>query len=201
MQNESIKSFQEVTKFHGHVCPGSVLGYRAAEAGMIELSPERSPDEELVTIVENDSCAVDAIQVVTGCTVGKGNLIFQDHGKQVYTIIKRKDGQGVRISLKNSFDIGELEPNLTPLRKKVSQGKASLEEKEEFQSLMDSVTRKILDMPLDKIFTVKKVDADLPARAKIYPSLKCSKCGDTVSEHRCRVKEGNIICIPCFIKD
>lgn len=200
MQNES-KSFQEVTKFHGHVCPGSALGYRAAEAGLIDLYSERSPDEELVTLVENNSCAVDAIQVVTGCTLGKGNLIFQDHGKQAYTFIKRKDGQGVRVSIKSSFDIGKLEPKLTPLRKKVSQGSASLEEKEELQSLMASVTRKILDMPLDEIFTVEKVDVDLPPRAKIYSAVECSECGDMVSEHRCRVKDGKMVCIPCFKKD
>jgi formylmethanofuran dehydrogenase subunit E len=198
MVNKSIKSFQEVTRFHGHVCPGSALGYRAAEAGMRELSSDRSPDEELVALVENDSCAVDAIQVVTGCTMGKGNLIFQDHGKQAYTFIKRKDGRGVRVSIKRSFDIGKLEPMLTPLRKKISQGTASLKEKEEFQTLMASVTRKILDMPLDEIFKVKKVDVELPSPAKIYPSLECAECGDMVSEHRCRVKDGKMVCIPCF---
>ena len=75
-----IKPFSDVTDFHGHVCPGSALGYQAAKAGLKELSGERSQDEEIITIVENDSCAVDAIQVLTGCTFGKGNLIFFDFG-------------------------------------------------------------------------------------------------------------------------
>jgi formylmethanofuran dehydrogenase subunit E len=90
---------------------------------------------------------------------------------------------------------------LTPLRKKISQGTASLKEKEELQTLMASVTRKILDMPLDEIFKVKKVDVELPSPAKIYPSLECAECGDMVSEHRCRVKDGKMVCIPCFEKD
>jgi formylmethanofuran dehydrogenase subunit E len=107
----------------------------------------------------------------------------------------------VSVSIKSSFDIGKLEPKLTPLRKKVSQGSASREEKEELQSLMASVTRKILDMPLDEIFTVEKVDFELPPRAKIYPSVQCAECGDMVSEHRCRVKDGKMVCIPCFKKD
>jgi formylmethanofuran dehydrogenase subunit E len=200
MQNK-IKSFEEVTKFHGHVCPGSALGYRAAEAGMKELSQNRAPDEEIVTIVENDSCAVDAIQVVTGCTMGKGNLIFQNHSKQVYTFLNRKDGLGVRVALKNSFDVGNLEPKLNPLRKKASQGTASIPEKEELQTLMSKVTRKILEMPLDEIFQVQRIEVELPARAKIYPSVECADCGDMVSEHRSRVKDGKIVCISCFEKN
>jgi formylmethanofuran dehydrogenase subunit E len=201
MQNKPIKSFDEVTKFHGHVCPGSALGYRAAEAGMKELSQKRAPDEEIVTIVENDSCAVDAIQVVTGCTMGKGNLIFQDHGKQVYTFLNRRDDVGVRVALKNSFDVGNLEPKLNPLRKKVSQGTASIQEKEELQTLMSKVSRKILEMPLDEIFQVQRVEVELPAQAKIYPSVECADCKDMVSEHRSRVKDGKIVCISCFKKN
>ena len=201
MENESIKSFEEVTQFHGHVCPGSAIGYRAAEAGMKELSQERAPDEEIVAMVENDSCAVDAIQVITGCTLGKGNLIFLDHGKQAYTFIPRKNGEGVRVSIKSSFDVSNLEPKLNPLRMKVSQGTASIQEKEELQTLMSSVTRKILEMPLDEIFIVERIDVQLPPRAKIYPSVQCAECGDMVSEHRCRVKDGNMVCIPCFEKD
>jgi formylmethanofuran dehydrogenase subunit E len=201
VENKSMKSFPEVTEFHGHECPGSALGYRAAEAGMKELSHKRFPDEEIVAIVENDSCAVDAIQVVSGCTMGKGNLIFQDHGKQAYTFIKRKDGKGVRLSIKSSFDVNKLEPKLTPLRKKLSQGTASAQEKEELQTLMSDVTRKILQMPLDEIFRVERVDVELPTRARIYPSTECAECGDMVSEHRCRVKDGKMVCIPCFEKD
>ncbi|MEN6328727.1 MAG: FmdE family protein [Methanobacteriaceae archaeon] len=200
MHKEPIKSFEEVTEFHGHVCPGSALGYRAAETGVKELSTGRSADEEIVTIVENDSCAVDAVQVVSGCTMGKGNLIFQDHGKQVYTFFNRNSGKGVRVSLKSSFDVNKLEPKLAPLRKKVSQGTASTQEKEELQTMMSDIAKKILELPLDKIFKVEKVEAELPGRARIYPSLMCSECGDMVSENRCRVKDGKMVCIPCFEK-
>lgn len=198
MPSEFIKSFKKVTEFHGHVCPGSALGYKAAEAGMKELSTERSPDEEIVTIVENDSCAVDAIQVVCGCTMGKGNLIFQDHGKQAYTFFNRQTGKGVRVALKSTFDVNRLEPKLAPLRKKVSQGTASSPEKKELQKLMSNVVKKILELPSEKIFKVEKVEAELPDRARIYPSIKCAECGDMVSEHRCRVKDGKMVCIPCF---
>ena len=58
--------FEEVAAFHGHVCPGLAIGYRMACAGMDALTSVRSADEELVAIVENDACGVDALQCVTG---------------------------------------------------------------------------------------------------------------------------------------
>jgi formylmethanofuran dehydrogenase subunit E len=73
--------FEEAVKFNGHRCPGLALGYRAAGIAMEELHATRSGDEDLLAIVENDACGVDAIQYVTGCTIGKGNLIFRDFGK------------------------------------------------------------------------------------------------------------------------
>lgn len=92
--------FEDVIKFHGHSCPGLAMGYVVAKAALEELGiKDRSQDEEIVCIVENDSCAVDAIQVMVGCTFGKGNLIFRDYGKQVYTFFNRKTGRAVRISV------------------------------------------------------------------------------------------------------
>src|SRR4030066_981430 len=93
-----MKSLEEIVEFHGHICPGLVLGYRVSMLALKELG-ERAIDEELVAIVQNNSCAVDAVQVMTGCSFGKGNLIFKDYGKQVYTFIKRPSGDGLRISV------------------------------------------------------------------------------------------------------
>ena len=95
LQNEDLR---DAIQFHGHLCPGLALGYRVAKAALRELKAERPQDEELVAIVENDSCAVDAIQFITGCTFGKGNLVFRDHGKHVYTFYNRRSGEGVRVS-------------------------------------------------------------------------------------------------------
>ena len=70
------------------------FGWPRPPTGTGDRSPE---DKELVAVVENDSCAVDAIQVLTGCTFGKGNLIFRDHGKHVYTFFKRTSGEALRV--------------------------------------------------------------------------------------------------------
>jgi formylmethanofuran dehydrogenase subunit E len=92
-------TYEEILKFHGHECPGIAIGYRMAEAAMEELALLRAADEELVAIVENDACGVDAVQCLTGCTFGKGNLIFRDYGKHVYTLYSRKSHVGVRVCL------------------------------------------------------------------------------------------------------
>jgi len=94
------RDLEQAVKFHGHYCGGILIGYRAAKAGLDVLGARRAEDEELIAIVENDSCAVDAIQVLTGCTFGKGNLFFRDYGKHVYTFALRPSGRAVRVSRK-----------------------------------------------------------------------------------------------------
>ena len=69
---QSIKSYNEAVAFHGHACPGLALGYRAAEYAMDALRAGRSDDEDLVCIVENDACGVDAIQLVCRLLGGQG---------------------------------------------------------------------------------------------------------------------------------
>ena len=91
-------NFDDTIKFHGHACPGLAIGYRVASLALKELGL-RARDEELVAIVENNSCAVDAIQLICGCTFGKGNFIFKDFGKQVYTFIRRPQTEAIRIDI------------------------------------------------------------------------------------------------------
>lgn len=84
--------YSDIVKFHGHSCAGTALGYMVGK--IVAESFGRSEDEEIVAVVENDSCSIDSIQFMTGCTFGKGNLIFRDHGKHVYTFLNRKTGEG-----------------------------------------------------------------------------------------------------------
>ena len=93
MDHDSM--LDEVISFHGHFCPGILIGYRAALAGLRHLGVQRVEDEQLVAIVETDACGVDAVQYVTGCTFGKGNLIFRDWGKHVFSFARRADGRMV----------------------------------------------------------------------------------------------------------
>lgn len=190
--------FETAAKFHGHVCPGLSIGYRVATIASNHFK-DRSKDEELVAVVENKSCAVDAIQVVNGCTYGKGNLIHKDYGKHVYTFFKRGDKKALRITLK---------PNALPqdeqhaaLFTKLRAGTASPEEKKEFKTSHEAMGRKILAMPEEELFWVSEVDTEPPEKAKIYPTLICSECGEGFMEPLGRVKNGKIVCIPCFEKN
>ena len=170
----TLKPFSEVTEFHGHVCPGSAIGYKASEAGLNELKSNISQDEEIIAIVENDSCAVDAVQVITGCTFGKGNLLFMDHGKQVYTFINRTTNDAVRVSLMDSFSVDTLAPELGKLRSKVNSGIANELEKADLKEMINEVSNEILEIPYNEMFHVEHVKVDIPKKARIFTSLKCS---------------------------
>jgi formylmethanofuran dehydrogenase subunit E len=98
---------------------------------MKALGVERPKDEELVVIAETDACGVDAIQVVTGCTAGKVNLIIYDYGMHVFTFYCRKSGKAVRVST-NLKEFMPRKPEMDELRPKVFSGQATEKEQKEF---------------------------------------------------------------------
>ncbi len=165
---------------------------------MREFSSKRSVDEALIAIVENDSCSVDAIQVVTGCTFGKGNLIFKDYGKHVYTFINRETRDALRISLNSSVNLEHMDPTWSRLRRKVTSGSATSVEQQDFRKRADIIAEKLMNMSEEDLFTVTHIDiADVPKKAQIFRSVTCQKCGELVSEHRVRLENGEKVCIPC----
>ncbi|EHQ35435.1 FmdE family protein [Methanoplanus limicola] len=194
----TIKPYEEAIKFHGHNCPGLAIGYRASEIAMKELLSGRSEDEELVCIAENDACSVDGVQYITGCTMGKGNLIFRDYGKQVYTFILRDSSDAVRIVLKDTSSMDKIDPKAMKARANVFAGTATPEEKAAFDRARLKLIDIYLTSPAEEIFEVKHVKPDIPERARIFSSVECSSCGETVSESRARVQDGKIVCIPCY---
>jgi formylmethanofuran dehydrogenase subunit E len=184
---------RETIQFHGHLCPGLALGYRVAKAALRELKADRPHDEELVAIVENDSCAADAIQFVTGCTFGKGNLVFRDYGKHVYTVYNRRTSQGVRIS--EDFRGFEGDQRFAELKKRQEAGEDISQERRAY--LMEKAAA-ILRADEKDLFTVRPVSSPLPDEAKIRKSIRCAMCGEKFMETRGRVKNGATVCLPCF---
>ncbi|HQD36532.1 MAG TPA: FmdE family protein [Thermodesulfovibrio thiophilus] len=187
--------FNDVVLFHGHSCPGLALGYRAAMAALEELSLKHSEDEEIVCIVENDSCAVDAVQVITGCTFGKGNLIFKDYGKQVYTFIDRKAGRAIRISV--DFDYKETEEEKA-LWQRFVKGDRSSEVTNFINRRKTEKINRILEAPKNEILKITYPDIIPPKEARVFKSVRCQYCGEKVAEAKARLLNGNILCIPCF---
>jgi formylmethanofuran dehydrogenase subunit E len=191
--NTKNRKFLDVVNFHGHICPGIAIGYRA---GKIAIKKLNITDEKLLTIVENDSCSIDAVQVITGCTFGKGNLIFKDYGKHVYTFINKDNRNTLRLSLNKNID--EMYPEFDMLRDKIFSGSASNEDKMEFKNQKNEITQKILDMPNDELFNIKSAEIRIPDKIQMFQSVKCDICGELVAVHRARIKRGNVMCIPCF---
>ncbi|WP_214041511.1 FmdE family protein [Methanoculleus sp.] len=189
--------FAEAAAFHGHICPGLATGYRAAEIALSRLRSGRSEDEELVTIAETDACSVDAVQVMTGCTAGKGNLLFKDYGKHAFTFINRRTGAAIRVAANPSFNIDSLDPELAPLRARVMQGRVPDEEWAEYRKRTNRIVETILDLPAEKLFTIQEVDIEIPERARIFRSVPCAKCGELTAESRVRLENGEVFCYAC----
>jgi formylmethanofuran dehydrogenase subunit E len=192
-----MKTFEDVVAFHGHACPGLALGYRVSLYALKMLG-DRASDEELTATVENSSCAVDAVQVLTGCTFGKGNLIFRDYGKHVYTFIRRPSGEGIRISVE------WISPEETEEEKSMWERYTKGDRSEEVLNMVHSRKAKKIDTIMnakdDELFTVTKSGMALPEEARIYPSVRCAGCNEKVMEPRARLRDGKIVCIPCFEK-
>ncbi|MDZ4167613.1 MAG: FmdE family protein [Coriobacteriia bacterium] len=187
--------FREAVDFHGHLCPGLTTGYRAARMTMERLGVERGADEELVGIVETDACGVDAFQYLTGCTLGKGNLIYRDYGKQVFTLVRRADGRGVRVSMRS--DALEPDPERTALKTRVMSGEATDEERARFWQGHVERALELAEMPAGEFGTVTEVVVELPPKAGAFDSVICAVCGEAVMEPRARVRDGESCCIPC----
>lgn len=173
------EDLQSVIYFHGHLCPGLVIGYRATQVGLGRLGVERARDEELVCVVENNSCSVDAVQYLAACTFGKGNLFFRDYGKQVFTFARRDPTRrGVRVSLK---------PTPSP---------ASEEERDPIR-LRELVIEQFLSLPEEEMFWIDQVEVELPEEARILPSFLCDNCGEPTMLTRQAEKDGRKLCVPC----
>ncbi len=185
-----------VVQFHGHFCPGLAIGVRAAELALREIGPH-SADEEVVAIVETDMCGVDAIQFMTGCTFGKGNLIHLEYGKNAFTFIRRSDGKALRLVMKPQ-SWGESSDEHRDLTVRIRSGEASPEDHARFQDLFQQRGQAILDLPLETLFEVQPVEPRIPAKARVRESIQCEACGEMVMETRLRLMGGRKLCIPCF---
>ncbi|MCG6918795.1 MAG: FmdE family protein [Deltaproteobacteria bacterium] len=187
---------QKTVAFHGHMCPGLAVGIRAAEVALREIGPH-AQDEEIVAVVETDMCGVDAIQFLTGCTFGKGNLIHLDHGKNIFTFYRRSDGKGVRVASRPEA-FGQPDPEWEALRSRLAEPNLSQEERDRFWQLHEARARQILDIPLENLFELKKPQGKIPSHARIMESVICESCGEGVMETRTRRFSGKTLCIPCF---
>ena len=195
MDHPLPEDLKECIAFHGHLCPGLVYGYLVAKGAMKLLSVHRSQDEEVVAISENDTCAVDALQVLLGTTLGKGNLILKDYGKNVFTIISRSHKKAFRLSRKKTYKYeGMHQEEFEKLEAAYTAGLATSEQRERQKWL------KALDLlakPLDAVFETKEIACSEPPYAPLAPSKACAKCGEMTMATKMIEKNGQSFCKPC----
>jgi formylmethanofuran dehydrogenase subunit E len=165
-------AWERCVEFHGHACPGLAIGFRASEAAANKMKLSFSKDEELVCVTENDACGVDAVQVIMGCSFGKGNLIYKDTGKQAFSFFNRNTGDKVRIVFKEKLN------------------------REGMDS--EAIQADILHAPLEELFDFKEPAFLPPVEARIFKSIVCEECGESAPEHKMRLQEGKKVCLDCF---
>jgi len=170
---------------HGHLCAGQVLGVRMAMFGLATLGiddPQGKDAKRLVTFVEIDRCATDAVGVVTGCRLGKRALKFRDWGKIAATFVDVKNGKAVRVAAKESSKAlaDEMHPEAG-----------------------DKNSRQMLayrEMRDDDLFTTQWVKVELPPEE--FPGYKgervvCGLCGEGINFRREVRRDGKVLCRAC----
>jgi formylmethanofuran dehydrogenase subunit E len=176
---------REAEQAHGHLCAGQVLGVRLAMLGLEKLGiedPRGKDRKRLVTFVEIDRCATDAIAVVTGCRLGKRALKFRDWGKMAATFVDVSTGKAIRIAAKESSKA--LARTMHP----------EIESKNQQQMLA------YREMPEDDLFTKQWVKVELPAEE--FPGYKgerivCGECGEGINFQREVLRDGRVLCRAC----
>lgn len=186
--------------FHGHQCPGLVYGYLVARQAIKILNFKRSRDEEVVAVCENDSCAVDPLQVLLGTTAGKGNLIIQNYGKNAYTILNRTNKTAYRFSRKQHYTYkGKDKEEFARLDAAISEGSETTRERWRHKHLK---SEDLLSRPFDEVFSTEKVEFSMPPYAPLARSEACNTCGEmTMSTKMVCADNGKFLCIPCSKKN
>ncbi len=186
LHSEFEKFLIESIAAHGHCCPGQVLGVRMAMLGLREAGIEDSKGrqrKEIITFVEMDRCASDAVQSVTGCSLGRRTLKFLDYGKMAATFVNLKTGAAVRIAARE--EAREKARALFPrLGDRVS------EQMEAYKIMADEDLFDV--MPNVK---VELRPEDLPG--KPLRRVRCSQCGEQVYDMREVYRDGEAFCRPC----
>ena len=164
------RTWEACAAFHGHECGGLTIGYQASLYAIELLGLQYSTDEQVVCISENDACGVDAIQVMLGCSIGKGNLLFHMRGKQAYSFYNRETGKSVRLVLKP---------------------------KPEGMTKEESFLYYQACRPED-MFEVKPAVIRLPERARLFASFACDCCGEMTGANWIRLAGERKLCLDCY---
>ncbi len=189
MFSQNIFDFEsllaESAKIHGHLCPGQVLGVRMSILGLKEAGiedPRGKDRKNIIVFVEMDRCATDAVQSVTGCSLGHRTMKFMDYGKMAATFVNLKTGKAVRVIAKEES------------REKAKKYFPLIEDKYKAQLEAYKI------MPDEELFDIMEVKVtlkpeDMPGRP--LRRIKCDSCGEYVQDMREVEMNGKALCRSC----
>lgn len=184
-----MKSFDELlneaTRIHGHVCAGQVIGVRMSMLALSYLKiydPKGVDRKKLYVFVEIDRCATDAIQTVTGCSLGKRSMRWIDHGVMAATFVNLVTKEAIRVTaLEESRELS----------------------KKYCSDVFDKYARQLQAykvMPEDELFRIEAVTVAIPEEnlpGRPIKRVRCEKCLDWVQDNRDVEIEGVILCRSC----
>ena len=175
---------EKSTRIHGHICAGQVIGVRMAMLGLqsIGIEDPRRQRKEFYVLVEIDRCATDAIQTVTGCSLGKRSLKWLDYGIMAATFVNLKSGKAVRITARE--EARDLSKNYCP------------EVEDKYKQQLEAYRI----MPEEELFTIQAVKVEIPAcdlPGRPQRRVQCDSCGDWVQDCRDVESQGRTLCKPC----
>lgn len=179
------KLLDESARVHGHLCPGQVLGVRMSMFGLRQAGindPKGKDRKKLIVFIEMDRCATDAVQSVTGCSLGRRTLKFLDYGKMAATFMNLATGRAVRV---------------------VAKEEAREKAKEYFPGITDKYAAQLEAykvMPDRELFDI--MDVELAIRPEDMPGrplqrIRCDECGEYVQDVREVRRNGSVLCRPC----
>ncbi len=176
---------QESMRIHGHLCPGQVLGVKMSMLGLREIGitdPKGKDRKNIIVFVEMDRCATDAVQSVTGCSLGHRTMKFMDYGKMAVTFLNLRTGRAIRVIAKEEA------------RQKTKIYFPHIEDKysaqlEAYKIMCDEELFAVMDV------NVKIKPEDMPGRP--LGRVKCDGCGEYVQDSREVYRGGRVLCIPC----
>ncbi|RJP24752.1 MAG: formylmethanofuran dehydrogenase [Candidatus Abyssobacteria bacterium SURF_5] len=176
---------EESVRVHGHLCPGQVLGVRMSMLGLREAGisdPKGADRKNIIVFVEMDRCATDAVQSVTGCSMGKRTLRYVDYGKMAATFVNLSAGKAVRVLARE--ESREVAAALFP------------EIGDKYKAQLEAY--KV--MPDNELFEVTEVEVelkpqDMPGRP--MSRVQCRRCGEFVQDMREVQSDDGPLCRPC----
>ena len=188
------EEFNRVVEFHGCYCLDIAVGYRVAKALLREMADEIQNMKEVFAQIGSSTCAVDAIQKITGCTLGKRNLIVSDLGKPVYILQNGRTKSAVRVYVHywDNFDQSVLGVLKT-------QGKTDPEGKRRLNEYLDKQIQYILTTPEKDLFTWRRITLDAPVTGGKFEAIPCEKCGEYVNSHFIQSIDEHPLCKECAI--